>query len=61
MTGEKPAEELEYLREKGILDNEIFKLEVIENVLKADLATSERLMDVVKRSANKAVESLNQC
>lgn len=48
MTGELPVEEVEFMKEKIILENEIFKLEVIENVLKHDLMSSEHLMEIIK-------------
>lgn len=37
MTGELPPEEVQFLKDKELLDNEIFKLSVIENALKSDL------------------------
>ena len=36
LTGEIPPEEQEFLRDKQQLEKEIFRLDVIENVLQSD-------------------------
>lgn len=36
ITGEIPPEEKEFLNDKALLDKEVFRLEVIENVLNSD-------------------------
>ncbi len=61
ITGEIPPEEQEYLRDKGILEKEIFRLEIIENVLNNDKQKSEYLLENIKRDANNCEESLKQC
>jgi len=58
LTGEIPPEEQEFNRDKQRLTKEIFRLDVIENVLLADKQTSETLFDNIKRDANNCVESL---
>ncbi len=50
MTGELAPEEQEFQREKALLDNDIFKLNVIENVLKSDLQVSENLLEMISKS-----------
>ena len=61
LTGEIPPEEQEFLRDKAILEKEIFRLDVIENVLLSDRQASEGLLENIKRDANNCVESLKQC
>ena len=61
ITGEIPPEEKEFLREKGILEKEVFRLEVIENVLSSDKDASNKLLENIKRDANNAEESLKAC
>lgn len=41
LTGEIPIEEQEFNRDKSSLEKEIFRLDVIENVLLADKKKSE--------------------
>ena len=50
MTGELPPEEIEFLKDKALLENEIFKLSVIENALKSDLLVSESLLETIQKS-----------
>ena len=61
ITGEIPPEEQEFLRDKAALEKEIFRLEIIENVLNSDRLSSEGLLENVKRDANACEESLKQC
>lgn len=61
LTGEIPPEEQEFNRDKQQLEREIFRLDVIENVLLADKRTSESLLENIKRDANNCVESLKKC
>ena len=61
LTGEIPAEEIEFNRDKQRLEKEIFRLDVIENVLLSDKQSSESLFENIKRDANNCVESLKQC
>jgi tetratricopeptide (TPR) repeat protein len=61
LTGEVPPEEQEFNRDKQQLEREIFRLDVIENVLLADKRTSETLLENIKRDANNCVESLKKC
>ena len=61
ITGEIPPEEQEFLRDKAQLEKEIFRLEIIENVLNMDRQTSETLLDNFRRDANACEESLKQC
>ena len=61
ITGEIPPEEQEFIREKAILDKEVFRLEVIENVLNSDKEASNKLLENIKRDANNAEESLKAC
>ena len=49
------------MREKAILEKEVFRLEVIENVLNSDKAASNKLLENIKRDANNAEESLKAC
>lgn len=58
ITGEIPPEEQEFLRDKAVLDKEIFRLEIIENVLNSDRLSSEGLLENIKRDANACEESL---
>ena len=61
LTGEIPPEEQEFNRDKQQLEKEIFRLDVIENVLLSDKQSSEGLLENIKRDANNCVESLKQC
>ena len=61
LTGEIPPEEQEFLRDKQQLEKEIFRLDVIENVLLSDKQASDGLLENIKRDANNCVESLKQC
>ena len=61
ITGEIPLEEQEFLRDKSSLEKEIFRLEIIENVLNNDKQKSEALLENIKRDANNCEESLKQC
>jgi hypothetical protein len=61
ITGEIPPEEQEFLRDKAILEKEIFRLDVIENVLLSDRDASSKLLENIKRDANNADESLKAC
>ena len=61
ITGEIPLEEQEFLRDKGQLEKEIFRLEIIENVLNMDRTASDNLLENIKRDANACEESLKQC
>ena len=58
ITGEIPLEEQEFLRDKAQLEKEIFRLEIIENVLKMDKDKSEGLLNNIMRDANACEESL---
>lgn len=58
LTGEIPPEEQEFLRDKQQLEKEIFRLDVIENVLFSDKQASDGLLENIKRDANNCVESL---
>lgn len=60
LTGEIPPEEQEFLKDKAQLEKEIFRLEIIENVLLTDKMTSENLLETIKRDANNCEESLKQ-
>ena len=44
-----------------VLEKEIFRLEVIENVLLSDRDASNKLLENVKRDANNCDESLKAC
>ncbi len=61
ITGEIPPEEQEFLRDKAQLEKEIFRLEIIENVLNSDKLVSDALLESIKRDANACEESLKQC
>lgn len=61
ITGEIPPEEQEFLKDKGLLEKEIFRLEVIESVLLTDKEASETLLENIKRDANNCDESLKAC
>jgi golgin subfamily B member 1 len=61
ITGEIPPEEQEFLNDKAILEKEIFRLDVIENVLLSDRDASNKLLENIKRDANNADESLKAC
>ena len=61
LTGEIPPEEQEFNRDKQQLSREIFRLDVIENVLMSDKRESENLLENIKRDANNCVESLKKC
>jgi hypothetical protein len=50
MTGELPPEEVEFLKDKSLMENEIFKLSVIENALKNDLEVNENLLEMISKS-----------
>lgn len=58
LTGEIPPEEQEFLKDKQQLEKEIFRLDVIENVLFSDKQASDGLLENIKRDANNCVESL---
>jgi hypothetical protein len=49
------------MRDKAQLEKEIFRLEIIENVLKMDKDKSEGLLNNIMRDANACEESLKQC
>jgi len=61
ITGEIPPEEQEFLKDKTALEKDIFRLEVIENVLKSDKNASEKLLENTKRDANVCEEKLKEC
>lgn len=61
ITGEIPPEEQEFLNDKSKLEKEIFRLEVIENLLSSDCQASNQLFENLKRDANNCVESLKAC
>lgn len=61
ITGEIPPEEKEFLKDKAVLEKEVFRLEVIENVLSSDKEASNKLLENIKRDANNAEESLKAC
>lgn len=61
ITGEIPPEEQEFLADKGRLEREIFRFEVIENLLLSDKDASNQLLENIKRDANNCVESLKAC
>ena len=61
ITGEIPPEEQEFLRDKAQVEKDIFRLEIIENVLNSDKQKSESLLDNIKRDANSCEEALKQC
>ena len=61
LTGEIPPEEQEFNRDRQQLEKEIFRLDVIENVLLADKRESDHLLENIKRDANNCVESLKTC
>jgi hypothetical protein len=52
---------VDFLKDKSILENEIFKLSVICNVLKFDLDVAEQTLEIINRSGNKSLEALRQC
>lgn len=58
ITGEIPLEEQEFLRDKAGLEKEIFRLEIIENVLLSDKQASDLLFENIKRDANNCEEAL---
>ena len=49
------------MRDKAQLEKEIFRLEIIENILNMDRTASDNLLDNIKRDANACEESLKQC
>jgi hypothetical protein len=61
LTGEIPPEEQEFNRDRQQLEKEIFRLDVIENVLLSDKRESDHLLENIKRDANNCVESLKTC
>ena len=61
LTGEIPPEEQEFIADKGKLEREIFRLEVIENVLLSDQEKSNTLLENIKRDANNCVEAVKAC
>jgi hypothetical protein len=61
LTGEIPPEEQEFIKDKNVLEREIFRLEVIENVLNTDKDASNKLLENIKRDANNCDESLKAC
>lgn len=61
LTGEIPAEEQEFIADKSRIEKEIFRLEVIENVLLSDKEASYQLLENTKRDANNCVEAIKAC
>ena len=61
LTGEIPIEEQEFNRDKKNLEKEIFRLDVIENVLLADKKKSEISFENFQKEKNNCVEFLNNC
>lgn len=61
ITGEIPLEEQEFINDKQILEKEIFRLDVIENVLLSDRDASNKLLENIKRDANNCDEALKAC
>ena len=49
------------MNDKANIEKEVFRLEVIENVLNSDKDASNRLLENIKRDANNAEESLKAC
>ena len=60
LTGEVPKEELQFRKEKAELENEIFRLEVHETILKSDKSQSEQERTKIKKSSNNIIEELRQ-
>lgn len=58
ITGEIPPEEQDFLNDKAAFEKEIFRLEIIENVLLSDKQASDHLLETIKRDANNCEESL---
>jgi hypothetical protein len=61
LTGEVPKEELDFKRDKEILQKEVFRLEVHETFLLSDKKESELSLDRIKKASNNTKESLRQC
>lgn len=49
------------MNDRAILEKEIFRLDVIENVLLSDRDASNKLLENIKRDANNADEALKSC
>lgn len=60
LTGELP-EETQFRQDKQALEQETFRLEVHETILKSDREESELALDRIRKSANNTKESLRQC
>ena len=60
LTGEVPKEELDFRRDKEILEKEVFRLEVHETFLRYDKEDSDLSLDRIKKASNNTKESLRQ-
>lgn len=60
LTGEKPKEELDFLRDKEILQKEVFRLAVHDTFLRIDKEQSELELDRIKKASSNTKESLRQ-
>lgn len=61
ITGEIPQEEKDFNEDKANLEKEVFRLEVIENVLLSDKDYSIKQLEGIKSEANQCVEALKAC
>jgi hypothetical protein len=60
LTGEKPKEQVQFEKDKGELEKELFRLSVHQTILKSDLDESEMALDRIKKSSNNTREALRQ-
>ena len=60
LTSEVPKEELDFRRDKEILEKEVFRLKVHETFLRYDKEKSDLSLDRIKKASNNTKESLRQ-
>lgn len=58
LTGELPPEEIEFMKDKGELEKEVYRLEVIESVIKATKEQDEQALKSMKEHYSESRDSL---
>ncbi len=61
ITGEIPQEQIDFEREYTILSKELYILESIENLLKADKEISEKKLTALLNDSNNCAKTLTSC
>ena len=60
-TGEIMPEEIEFKKDKAQLEKDLFRLEVIENIIKSEKEANEETLDSLQKSFDESKEALRNC